>query len=277
MIDCHLHLQDDRLGAPAGIIDATRRDRISCLVVNGTHPDDWEKVACLAREFPEVIPSFGLHPWKVSNAPDYWADSLAERLQAFPLAGVGEVGLDRWIKGHDLERQTEVFTIQLELASSLGRPLSVHCLQAWGTLLECLQAADLSAGCLLHSYGGPPEMVKDFVDLGVYFSLSGYFFRDDKEEKRRVFDQVPPDRILLETDAPDMMPPGDLVRVALPTVDGRPVNHPANLTAIYEAYAKWKGDETANVVTRVRENFLSWFFRGARAEYLSRYPALSER
>ena len=120
-------------------------------------------------------------------------------------------------------------------------------------------------------------MVKDFVDLGVYFSLSGYFFRDDKEEKRRVFDQVPPDRILLETDAPDMMPPGDLVRVALPTFDGRPVNHPANLTAIYEAYAKWKGDETANVVTRVRENFLSWFFRGARAEYLSRYPALSER
>jgi TatD DNase family protein len=120
-------------------------------------------------------------------------------------------------------------------------------------------------------------MVKDFVDLGIYFSLSGYFFRADKAEKRSVFDLVPSDRILLETDAPDMMPPADLVRLALPAVDGRPVNHPANLIAIYEAYAKWKGVEMADVITRVRENFVSWFFRGARAEHLSRYPPLSER
>ena len=86
MIDCHLHLQDERLGYPAAIMGATRRNGISCLVVNGTHPDDWGKVSRLAREFTEVIPSFGLHPWRVPDAPDDWAEILGERLRDSPLA-----------------------------------------------------------------------------------------------------------------------------------------------------------------------------------------------
>ncbi len=277
MIDCHLHLQDARLGDPSGILSSVRRDKISCLVVNGTHPNDWAEVARLARVAPEVIPSFGLHPWNIDGAADDWAGSLQGWLREFPLAGVGEAGLDRWIKGHDLERQKEVFTTQLELAASWGRPLSVHCLQAWGALLECLRQADLSAGCLLHSYGGPAEMVKDFADLGVFFSLSGYFFREGKEEKLRVFETVPGDRLLLETDAPDMMPPPDFVRVTIPDDEVGPVNHPANLVSLYEACASWQGRPVAEVVIRTRRNFVAWFFRGEREHYLCRYPALSGR
>lgn len=277
MIECHLHLQDERLGDPAALIDVARREGISCLVVNGTHPDDWDQVAGLARDFPEVIPSFGLHPWKAGVAPADWAERLDERLREFPLAGVGEVGLDRWIKGYDRERQKVAFAIQLELAASYGRPLSVHCLQAWGTLLDCLREADLSAGCLLHSYGGPAEMVRDFADLGVYFSLSGYFFRQEKEEKLRVFDLVPRDRILLETDAPDMMPPGEFIRYPLRDRKGNPLNHPGNIAPIYEAFAVREGISRDEAIARIRRNFVSWFFRGARAAELSRFPKLSER
>ena len=275
MIDCHLHLQDERLGDPAAIMGATRRNGISCLVVNGTHPDDWGKVSRLAREFTEVIPSFGLHPWRVPDAPEDWAEILGERLRDFPLAGLGEAGLDRWIKGHDLERQKEVFAIQLELAASLGRPLTVHCLQAWGTLLECLRGADLSAGCLLHSYSGPAEMVRDFVDIGIYFSLSGYFFREGKEDKLQVFDLVPQDRILLETDAPEMMQPAQFIRCPLPDHAGALTNHPVNLVSIYDAFAKRRGITTEETVTRLRENFVSWCFRGTRAGYLSLFPSIT--
>lgn len=277
MIDCHLHLQDRRLGNPTPILAAVRREKIRCLVVNGTDPDDWGEVAGLARIAPEVIPCFGLHPWRVGNAAEDWRDKLERWLGAFPQAGVGEVGLDRWIRGHDVKRQKDVFLAQLELAANLRRPLSLHCLQAWGTLLECLRTADLSAGCLLHSYGGPVEMVRDFADLGVYFSLSGYFFREGKEEKLRAFECVPPDRVLLETDAPDMLPPPHFVRTPLSDAGGTTINHPVNLASLYEAYSNWQGITEAVTVTRMRSNFSAWFFGGEREQYLAGYPALTGR
>ena len=277
MIDCHLHLQDSRLGDPAPVLAAVRREKITCLVVNGTHPDDWGEVGRLSQVASEVIPSFGLHPWRVEDVTDDWREKLVSWLRVFPHAGVGEVGLDRWIRGHDVERQKEVLLFQLELAATLGRPLSLHCLQAWGTLLECLRGADLSAGCLLHSFAGPVEMVRDFADLGVYFSLSGYFFRKDKEEKLRVFESVPPERILLESDAPDMMPPQEFVRIRFPETEDATINHPVNLVSLYGAYANWQGTTHVEAVTRIRRNFVSWFFGGERERYLDCYPALSGR
>jgi TatD DNase family protein len=118
-------------------------------------------------------------------------------------------------------------------------------------------------------------MVKDFVDLGVYFSISGYFFREGKEEKLRVFDLVPQDRILLETDAPDMMPPGEFVRCSLTDDAGDPINHPVNLVSIYDALAKRRGITVGETVTCMRENFASWYFRGSRAGSLSLFPPIS--
>jgi TatD DNase family protein len=277
MIDCHLHLHDVCPGDAGEVIGAVRRENISCLVTNGTHPGDWEKVADLARRYPEVIPCFGVHPWKVNGIESDWEEKLGEWLGEFPLSGVGEVGLDRWITGHHPSVQKEIFQAQLKTASTLRRPLSVHCLRAWGTLFECLREADLSAGCLLHSYGGPVEMVKDFADLGVYFSLSGYFFKEGKEEKLRVFEEIPADRHLLESDAPDMMPPPGFVRIELPESGGRPVNHPANLVSLYEAYSAWQGIRTAETVSRMRRNFAGWFFRGDRSRFLSRFPFLTAR
>jgi TatD DNase family protein len=278
MIDCHLHLQDLRLGNIPEILVAVRCEQIGCLVVNGTHPDDWEKVAELSVAYPEVIPSFGLHPWRANEVKgDEWRDQLAERLNDFPVAGVGEIGLDRWIKGHNQEHQKRVFRVQLALAAELGRPISVHCLNAWGSLLDCLRKADLSAGCLIHSYGGPVEMIDSFATLGVYFSLSGYFFREEKSEKLRAFEKVPDERLLLETDAPDMLPPRAMRRHTLVSSVGEEINHPANLPAIYEAYAAWRGIRPDDAVDRVKRNFTRWFFSGRREIFLSRFPILNGR
>ena len=55
-------------------------------------------------------------------------------------AAVGEIGLDRWIKDYDMEQQEEVFIWQLRLAAERNLPVSIHCLQAWGRLLEILRA-----------------------------------------------------------------------------------------------------------------------------------------
>jgi len=260
MIDCHLHLQDPRFAeALPGIMETVRALGIRRLVVNGTGPHDWDAVERLAATYPEVIPSFGLHPWKVGTEPQGWLEDLEDRLLRHPAGGVGEIGLDRWIRGHDLERQKIAFLAQLKLAERLGRALSIHCLQAWGSLLEILQKHSPRVGLLLHSYGGPAEMVERFVELGAFFSLSGYFFQPGKSGKLAVFDEVPRDRLLLETDAPDMMPPPEWRRFNLPGAIGASLNHPGNLPAIRDATATHFSMTPEALDELVNRNFTRWW------------------
>ena len=280
MIDSHLHLQDERLQAHlAGILATVRGAGVSRMLVNGTHPEDWASVENLSFRFPGILPSFGLHPWWVSEVTDGWGEMLEAFLQRNPSAGVGEIGLDKWIKGANFNRQREVFTEQLKIAQRLSRPVSMHCLQAWGSLRECLDRSDLAPGFLLHSYSGPLEMVGDFVDRGAYFSISGYFFRPEKADKLSLFESIPDDRILLETDSPDMMPPIELVKFPLPSGrSGGAVNHPGNITSIYEAFSAWRGIPVNEVIKRTRENFETWFFDGERKRFAGNagdYPEIA--
>src|SRR5206468_3835534 len=119
-----------------------------------------------------------------------------------------EIGLDRWIENYDLPLQEEMFVWQLRLAAERNLPVSIHCLQAWGKLLELLQKEPRPAcGFVLHSYGGPREMIPPLMKLGAYFSLPGYFAHERKQKQRETFQAVPLDRLLIETDAPDQMLP----------------------------------------------------------------------
>lgn len=260
MIDCHLHLQDERFsGQVEHVMESIRAEGISCLVVNGTSPQDWGRVAKLATTYPEIMPSFGLHPWKVNDVAAEWVKLLEDFLKTHPTAGVGEIGLDRWIRNYDFARQKESFEIQLQLAEQWKRPISIHCLQAWGSLLEILISHHPKTGILLHSFGGPVEMVEELIALGAYFSISGYFFRNDKAKKLKSFESIPDDRILIETDAPDMLPPENMRRHHLPGESpDSPSNHPANLNAIYDAFAKWRGISPEKLDSLITDNFGRW-------------------
>ncbi|MCB1203024.1 MAG: TatD family hydrolase [Verrucomicrobiae bacterium] len=264
MIDCHLHLQDPRFGPSVGeAMETARSCGITRFVVNGTCPEDWPLVKALAHRFPEVIPSYGLHPWQVGGETESWLNELELLIAEDPRACVGEIGLDRWIRGHDPERQREAFLKQLRLAEIFGRSLTIHCLKAWGTLLELIRENRPRTPFLLHSYGGPPEMVADFADLGAYYSLSGYFFREDKADKLATFDRVPIDRLLLETDAPDMLPPPRLIRFPVSGKtgpgDSNAFNHPANLIAIRDAAAARLKMDPSALDRLVEANFARWY------------------
>lgn len=260
LIDAHNHLQDERL-------DAVREDwlraapgaGVAAMVVNGTHEGDWPRVLDLARRSPLVIPSFGLHPWWVGREGSDWFDALRRHLDAVPSA-VGEIGLDRWIPDPDLPRQEEVFLRQWREAAARSLPVTVHCLRHWGRLLELLRAEPAAPrGFLLHSYGGPAEMVPAFAALGAYFSISGSFFRPGRESRLEVFRRVPADRLLVETDAPDMIGPGDCVVHPLPPDDrGAARNHPGNLARIQARTAAWLGEEPGALARRLAVNFHKW-------------------
>ena len=213
------------------------------------------------RRFPGFVhPAFGLHPWqRRRTAPVDWLESLASFLDRFPAATIGECGLDRWIRQPDIELQKDVFLAQLQLATERRLPVTVHCLKAWGPLLECLENANPPAGFLLHSFGGTPELVRQLAPLGARFSFSGHFLHPRKAAVLDAFRTVPADRLLLETDAPDMLPPAAQITHPLATPDSTPLNHPANLPAIAEALAAHLGTTPDHLARQTTANAHAFF------------------
>jgi TatD DNase family protein len=260
--DAHNHLQDERLVSqlPA-IVHALEEIPVRKVVVNGTREEDWPGVARLAAIYDWIIPSIGLHPWHVNHRIENWERRFEGLLDsADGTCAVGEIGLDRWIENLDFAAQQEVFRIQLGHAAKRNLPVSIHCLQAWGPMLETLQEEKLpQCGFLLHSYGGPAEMVKLFADLGGHFSLSGYFAHERKARQREVFRQVPMDRLLLETDAPDMTPPSSHALHFLSDSQGAELNHPGNIPAVYEFAAELYNIPMEDLASTVEENFRRLF------------------
>jgi TatD DNase family protein len=99
-------------------------------------------------------------------------------------------------------------------------------------------------------------MIGPLAELGAYFSLPGYFAHERKVRQREVFKQVPRERLLIETDAPDQLLPDERNRHPLTDpATGRPVNHPANLHAVYAFAAELLGQPLHALAAQVGENF----------------------
>ena len=225
LIDAHLHLQDVRLdGVRPQMAKLIESENIRQLVVNGTREGDWGKVIDCADSFSQVIPSFGLHPWWLNERSSNWLHHLEEHLMAFP-AAVGEIGLDCWFRKDNIEEQEEVF--------------------------------------LLHSYSGPVEMIQEWVAMGARFSISGYFAHPRKASRKKVFEQIPFDRLLIETDAPDMHLP-ELLQTHHGGVDHKnaPVNHPGNLRSVYRFVSDWLGCSMDELEAQTESNY-DRMFHGA--------------
>ncbi|HEX2852838.1 MAG TPA: TatD family hydrolase [Opitutaceae bacterium] len=274
--DAHNHLQDEWL-APhrAQVFADLAAAGVHRVVANGTSESDWAAVEALAAETALTLPSFGLHPWDAGNRSSAWLEKLRGHLDANPSAGVGEIGLDRWIldrarpddprlKGlrrAPLEEQTEVFLAQLELAAQRNLPASIHCLDAFGPLYDLLRREKLPArGFLLHAYSGPAEMVAGFAKLGAYFSFNGAFLDPRKQRLRDLYAVIPADRLLVETDAPAMRLPADREKFPpLLAADGSPANHPANVAVTYSALAALRATPLDSLAAQVEKNFRRLF------------------
>ncbi len=278
LYDAHNHLQDERFeGRQPELVSVCRVEGVVGMVVNGACESDWPEVERLARCYPDLVrPSFGYHPWYLGERTQEWQATLLRYLETVPGAVVGEIGLDRWKPGLPYADQEEAFLCQMRLASERGIPASIHCLQAWGRLFELLRAGPRPAcGFLLHSYGGPVEMVAPLAKLGAYFSLPGYFAHERKHRQRAAFRAVPRDRLLIETDAPDQSLPRPDPERAEGQAGGEawgrerhalrsgpaasPINHAANLKAVYEFGACLLGEPLPALADQVEANFLRLF------------------
>jgi TatD DNase family protein len=235
LADAHCHLQDQRFAANReAVLRRATAAGVRLLVCCGSAESDWAGVADLSAR-PDIVPAYGLHPWYVRERSPAWRETLFAQLQFDPRAAVGEIGLDHAMRERDDADQATVFAEQLRMAEELHRPACIHCRKAWGALLPTLAKMPLPSGFVIHSYSGPVELIRPLTELGAHFSFSGTVTWSRNRRAHEAAVAVPADRLLIETDSPDLPPsPEDgAAPIAL--------NEPANLPRVLRAVASLRG------------------------------------
>lgn len=280
LFDAHNHLHDPRLMpwrerlrgalASAGIAGA---------VVNGTCERDWPEVVRLAEEWPSgsfrLRPAFGVHPWFARQRSAQWERTLTGFLDAHPAASAGEIGLDGSLPDADPDDQEELLIRQLEIAAERNLPATIHCVRAWDRLLRALSRCAVPArGFLLHAWCGPPDMVPVLVGRGAYFSFGPAHFHSSRQAARSSFRHLPVDRILLETDAPNMPPPAELDVYGIAEAgSGRRLNHPASLATAAAGLAETLERTLPEIASLTAANWQRLFGADGREQAPADHPA----
>ncbi len=205
--DAHSHLQDPRLATSLPqVLDRARTAGVQTHHVDATCEADWPSVQRLADTHPDIICSFGIHPWFIEGLAEGWLMRLREQLSRRP-AGIGEIGLDaRMGDSLDTERES-VFRAQLDLSVELELPASLHCRDAWPRMLELLLAMPPHpAGLLLHAYSGPADALAALTEKNIFISFGGTLTRPNAKKALQNAKIVQKGRFLVESDAPDLPP-----------------------------------------------------------------------
>jgi TatD DNase family protein len=201
-LDSHLHLQDTRLTSTLDrILERAKAAGVAKMLCNATHEEDWQSVVDLAIRIPEALPFLGIHPWFAETAKTGWEDRLLHLLALIP-AGIGEIGLDKACRV-DFGRQQQIFASQLEMAATLKRPLSIHCVKAWGPLVEMLteySGRNQLPPTMIHSFSGSSEILQRLIKLGCWISFSPRLATASR--LLPLFTATPLAGLLLETDSP---------------------------------------------------------------------------
>jgi TatD DNase family protein len=203
---CHLDLAAFERDRDEVIARATAAG-VAGMLVPGIRPRTWHAL----REFASwhqgrgVRCAIGIHPQAVPELADDELADLDARLAdaAGDAIAIGECGLDRATGA--LELQERIFRIHVRVARELGKPLVIHVLRAHDLAPRILRE-ERCAGGVLHSYSGGAELVPVYRDLGLAFSFAGPITYPNARRPVEAARVIPPELLLVETDAPDQAP-----------------------------------------------------------------------
>ncbi|QOG00860.1 TatD family hydrolase [Flavobacterium sp. MDT1-60] len=152
------------------------------------------------NEFDASIPyySIGIHPWYiVDDRIDADLKVIEEKLQTENCLALGECGLDKRIE-IPLEQQIVVFEKQLALAEKYKKPVVIHCVAAFQEVIEIKKKMKISVPMIIHGFSKNSQLASQLIKAGFYISFGKYLLRNP--ELKTVFQNIPNDRFLLETD-----------------------------------------------------------------------------
>jgi len=248
LVDAHCHLGDAAFDPDrAAVLERARAAGVRHVVVIGATLAEAERATELARATPGLSATAGVHPHEAQTwSPD--AERRLRELLADPLTvAVGETGLDYHYDHSPRDAQRRAFEAQLGIAAELGKPVVVHAREADDDVAALLRAAT-RATVVLHSFSSGAKVFDAGMDVGAYFSFSGMITFKSWTLMDRVT-ACPPDRLLIETDAPYLAP--------VPHRGGR--NEPAFVREVAAALARARGEDLQVLAQRTTENAVRAF------------------
>lgn len=215
VFDTHAHYTDERFAAEfEGGADAAIRecfaDGMAGILNVGTNLENSRRAVMQAKNYPLMYAAVGIHPSDIgmSGGFDEEMSALSALLSGREEDGIvalGEIGLDYHWQPYDKELQAKYLDAQLSLAREMDIPVIIHDREAHG---DCFEAVLRHPGVrgVFHSYSGSAEMALELCRRGFYISFSGTVTFKNARHVRSVVEEVPRDRILVETDCPYLTP-----------------------------------------------------------------------
>ena len=265
LFDTHCHLADPRFDADRDAVIRRLGEAgvARALVVADPREEIWsgpedaggvcigtgneKEVFALVDACPFLYGAIGVHPHNASSwDPD--AEATVRKYLSLPKCRLlGEIGLDYHYDLSPRDVQREVFDIQLDMAYASGKPVQLHIREAHGDCMDMLRArarAGRMPGGIMHCYTGSWEAARVYLDLGLYISLSGAVTFKNAPKLQEVAQNVPADRLLIETDCPYMAP--------VPLRGRR--NEPAFIVHTFARVAELRGDAPDALAEQLWQN-----------------------
>jgi TatD DNase family protein len=214
VFDAHTHLDAmaQRRGVPAdagfvaGVMQEARAAGVVAAITVGDTIASSQWCADAAATHPDVRAAVAVHPTEVTGLDDAGYAEL-ERLARLPqVVAVGETGLDYYWDRTAPALQQEHFRRHIDLARRVGKPLMIHDRDAHADVLRILREEDQPPVVVFHSFSGDVRMAHECVEAGYVLSFSGVITFKNAPALREAAAVVPPEQVLVETDAPFLTP-----------------------------------------------------------------------
>lgn len=251
MIDSHCHLAGTEFEADLPeVVDRARAAglRGALVILSAGDAGEAQRARRLRTLWPEVAFAAGIHPHHAGEHGahlDRAIEALDSELSACGAVALGEIGLDYHYDFSPREVQQEVFRRQLRLARARRLPVVLHTREATDDTFRLLREDGEGLRLIFHCFTGTAEMAQQALDLGAWVSFAGIVTFPRATVLRDIARQVPPDRLLVETDAPYLAP--------VPHRGRR--NEPALVARVVETIAGLRGDSAAALAERTTANF----------------------
>jgi len=211
LIDIGANLTHDSFDADRDDVMQRAADAgVRRMIVTGTTVEATRDAIRLAAELPGVLyATAGVHPHHATELDDSALDTLRSLAGESAVVAIGECGLDFFRDYSPREAQTNAFEAQLSLAVDTGKPVFLHQRDAHDPFIALLREylPKIPAGGVAHCFTGNKEEMQEYLDLGLHVGITGWICDERRGDAlREAARYLPLDRVLLETDAPYLLP-----------------------------------------------------------------------
>ena len=221
------------------------------MIVTGASVDGSRKAIELARAHAgRLFATAGVHPHHAADLTEGARAELKELARENEVVAAGECGLDYFRDFSPRDLQRRAFGWQLEIAVATGKPVFLHQRDAHEDFVAILREhAPGLAGGVAHCFTAGPKERDAYLELGLHIGITGWICDERRgTHLREVVKGIPADRLLLETDAPYLLP-----RDLKPAPKSRR-NEPHHLPHVAAAVAAARGESTEILARKATEN-----------------------